>query len=243
MKRRFTETFLLSLLWSTMAFAQTNCNSYNSTAGPFEWSVSGTQGHATGKHSFSIPLGGSCSYTGTTPGAACAATCLSTYGPGSLETEVGKITPTAYSHELGETFNTGQGSAPSGGPTQCAVTAAFAVNSCILSCAVTINISASPNGAGATVSFPSSAIFTAQDTYTTTCIAETLPMQGGGGGCAVAQCSNPGDPEYCPPPDEGGSSDCCDLCPTCTNCPGDGDVLRLKSRGKFFNLSALDKKN
>lgn len=233
-------------LWLTVAFAQTpNCSNFNKKATPYEFTPNGTQGHNSGQHNWSVTLGGSCSYTGTTPGAACANDCVTTVGAW-LESETGSVTPVGYSHELGETQNLGQNSAPLGGATQCTVTAAVAVNSCILSCAVTISISASPNGAGASISFPAQAIFTQSDPYTVSCAAETLPSSGGGGGCDAENGSKdscPGNPEYCPPPDDGGNSDCCDQCPTCTNCNGDGDILRSKSRRKSFNLSALDKKN
>jgi len=176
------------LMLAALAANAQDCSQFNATDTPYDSTISGYEGHTDGYHKFAYIMGGSCTYSGSTPGKACASTCTST-ASAPAEWEVGHVTPVLYHHEIGEDAYIGIVQAPAGGtPIQCAVTVAGAVNSCLLSCAVSIGFSGSTGGIGISISFPAQAVFKKQASLTTSCPPKSLPAcSGSGGPCCGGQ--------------------------------------------------------
>ena len=163
-----------------------DCSQFDKDDTPYIWRAGGlgapypgdgTQGHKNGSHEFSYDLGGSCTYSGSTPGQQCAITCTST-ATAPFGSDIGTIT-LGYIHDIDVSANVGQAQAPGGGATiQCSSTAAAAVRSCLLSCAVVITFSGSSNGVGASANFPPDAIFSRSGPLVTTCQPQHLTSLG-----------------------------------------------------------------
>ena len=191
----------LFFLLLTAAFAQ-DCSQFDKDDTTYIWRAGGqappypgdgTKGHSKGNHEFSYDLGGSCTYSGSTPGQPCATTCTST-ATAPFGSDVGTISPIYDQHDIDLSANVGQAQDPGGGSTiQCASTAAAAVRACVLTCAVVISFSGGSNGVGVGVNFPSDAIFARSGPLSTTCEAHTLPVT----------CT--GNPDFT----------CCHSCPNC----------------------------
>ena len=249
--------FALIFIVDCVAVGQ-DCSQFNKNVTPYPIDFLGFQSHNNGRHEFITTLNGSCTYSGSTPGQACSSTCTSS-GSGWINYELGSVTPVLYHHEVGSKTNTEQAQAPNGGPTQCAATAAAAVNTCLISCAVAISFSGNSNGIGIGISFPPQAIFENNQLLTVNCAAKTLPTgaqqctgnpqfvccssNGGAGSpsCVNGQWSCPGstcDPNIPPPSCTAGTQISC-VCGggwVCTPLPGTPIVI--DSDGSGFHLTS-----
>ncbi len=133
-------------------------------------------------------LGGSCTYSGTTPGAPCSISCRGTAATPTTITstivpnatgvqEIGELDTVIDLHYSG--VQNSNGAAASNGPAiQCSGTAAAAVQSCAVGafCDTTVTINGTASGIGATVTFPPGKIFGASTPYPISCGARPCPL-------------------------------------------------------------------
>ncbi len=193
----------------------------------------GTQEHDTGAHTAYSTLGGSCTYSGTTPGAPCSISCRGTAATPTTITstivpnatgvqEIGELDTVIDLHYSG--VQNSNGAAASNGPAiQCSGTAAAAVQSCAVGafCDTTVTINGTASGIGATVTFPPGKIFGASTPYPISCGARTLP----------APPPPPPPPPICLPSD--GES------PDDPKCPPTSPII-VDTTGGGFHLTSAD---
>jgi len=176
------KTFLLCFL-SAIAAAQ-NCSQFN-VSSPVSWSIAGDEHHVTGAHTFVSTLTGKCSYSGSTPGAACATTCVANATLVS-KTDTGirenPIDGSQELHYLGQNAQNGSATNPSGSSSiKCGVTGAVTANN-INSTAITF-VNVSPDGLSATAVYPAGYIFGRSSGNVVTCDPRTLPVTPPPTGC------------------------------------------------------------
>lgn len=226
---------ILTCLATRLVVAQVqSCSDYGIAYDGAEWAPTGSAEHKTDYHSATGYLNGACSYESISqPNCGTISTTTADY---VASVDLGTLTSENFFY-YHQTTSAGAGGTgfSNGGTAQSGGTLAATATSCLISCSLSVSISATSNGVGATVSFPPNNLDWAPlTTATTNCIAEPDPQYGtcGDGGTCYSGGGDGGEGGGCP---GGGDSDFSGQCGD-----GNGSPIIVDTTGHGFHLTSME---